>query len=282
LKLPYHTPKLAPRRQGPFHISLVISPVAYRLVLPLSWGIHNVFHASLLLPYKETTVHGPNFTRPPPDLIEGEEEYEVEAVVNHRRHGRWRQLQYLIKWRGYPPSDNTWETAEDMHMDDLVKEYHRCHPLELLKDKTSRGTKRLARTLQLFATTPSPTQKVTTWLLNGAHPMNPPHILTDSQLGSKSLLRALSHLSVSPSSESCRKLSLALASTTHGGSFKMSPTSCANFGNSNEESDLRRVSLKMLGQALKMSTTKKTAPTLIRPKMPSCTTVPPSGHGHPL
>ena len=51
LKLPYHTPKLAPRRQGPFHIIKVISPVAYQLALPLSWGIHDVFHASLLLPY---------------------------------------------------------------------------------------------------------------------------------------------------------------------------------------------------------------------------------------
>jgi len=54
LKLPYHTPKLAPRRQGPFRISKVVSPVAYQLALPLSWGIHDVFHASLLLPYKET------------------------------------------------------------------------------------------------------------------------------------------------------------------------------------------------------------------------------------
>jgi len=51
LKLPYHTPKLAPRHQGPFHINKVISPVAYRLALPLLWGIHDVFHTSLLLPY---------------------------------------------------------------------------------------------------------------------------------------------------------------------------------------------------------------------------------------
>src|SRR5712672_3394566 len=57
LKLPYHTPKLAPRRQGPFRISKAISPVAYQLALPLSWGIHDVFHASLLLPYRETTAH---------------------------------------------------------------------------------------------------------------------------------------------------------------------------------------------------------------------------------
>ena len=65
LKLPYHTSKLAPRRQGPFRVSRVISPVAYQLALPLSWGIHNVFHTSLLLPYRETATHGPNFTHPP-------------------------------------------------------------------------------------------------------------------------------------------------------------------------------------------------------------------------
>ena len=124
LKLPYHTPKLAPRWQGPFRISKVVSPVAYQLMLPLSWGIHNVFHTSLLLPYKETTAHSPNFTRPPPDLIAGEEEYEVEAIINHRHHGRRCQLQYLIKWRDYPSLDNTWETAEDIHADELVKEYH--------------------------------------------------------------------------------------------------------------------------------------------------------------
>jgi len=103
--------------------------VAYQLVLPLSWGIHNVFHASLLLPYKETTAHGPNFERPPPDLVEDVEEYEVEAIVNHRLYRRQRHLQYLIKWRGYPSSDNTWEPVENVHTEDLVKEYHRRHPL---------------------------------------------------------------------------------------------------------------------------------------------------------
>jgi len=167
LKLPYHMPKLAPRRQGPFRISKVVSPVAYQLALPLSWGIHNVFHASLLLPYKETAAHSPNFMRPPPNLIEGEEEYEVEAIINHRYHGRRRQLQYLIKWRGYPSSDNTWETAENVHADELVKAYHRRHLWETLKNKMGQGTKKLACALQLFTIAPSPTQKVVSWLLHG-------------------------------------------------------------------------------------------------------------------
>jgi len=71
LKLPYHTLKLAPRCQGPFHINEVISPVAYWLALPLSWGIHDVFHSLLLLPYKETTTHSPNFTQPPCNALAG-------------------------------------------------------------------------------------------------------------------------------------------------------------------------------------------------------------------
>jgi len=181
-------PKLAPRRQGPFRISKVVSPVAYQLALPLSWGIHNVFHASLLLPYKETAAHGPNFTRPPPDLIEGEEEYEVEAIINHRHHGRRHQLQYLIKWKGYPSADNTWEAAEDVHADELVKDYHRRHPLKSFKSRTGRGTEKLACALQLFTAAPSPTQKVVSWLLRDitpptAHGANYPHTPTLSKDG---------------------------------------------------------------------------------------------------
>src|SRR6266478_7599343 len=96
LKLPHQKAKLTPKRLGPFKIIQEISPVAYRLELPPNWRINNVFHASLLTPYHETTAQGTNFTRPPPHLINGEEEYEVERIVTHRQFGRSKQLQYLI------------------------------------------------------------------------------------------------------------------------------------------------------------------------------------------
>ncbi len=62
LRRPYQATKLAPKCYSPFHISKEGSLVAYQLDLPASWGIHDVFHASLLLPYQENAIHGPNFS----------------------------------------------------------------------------------------------------------------------------------------------------------------------------------------------------------------------------
>jgi hypothetical protein len=41
--------------------------------------LHDVFHIDLLLPYKEMEEYSPVYMRPPLDLIEGEQEYEVES-----------------------------------------------------------------------------------------------------------------------------------------------------------------------------------------------------------
>jgi Integrase zinc binding domain len=79
--------KLAPKHWGPFKVIDVINPVSFCLEIPIQWKqkkIHPVFHASLLSPYKEMEEHGTNYPEPPPDLIEGEEEYEVEEILGSR------------------------------------------------------------------------------------------------------------------------------------------------------------------------------------------------------
>ena len=55
--------------------------------IPQQWKIHNVFHGNLLTPYKETELHGLNFTQPPPDLIDGEAEYKVEKILDEKKRG---------------------------------------------------------------------------------------------------------------------------------------------------------------------------------------------------
>jgi hypothetical protein len=83
LKLLYQLTKLALKRYRLFKIIKEVSPVAYQLSLPMVWGIHDVFHSSLLSPYHKMTQHGLNFSWLPPELVEGEEEYKVKAICNH-------------------------------------------------------------------------------------------------------------------------------------------------------------------------------------------------------
>jgi hypothetical protein len=62
LKIHHQKMKLKPKQYGPFKITKEISPVEYQVKLPVAWGIHDVFHASLLSLYREMTTHSPNFS----------------------------------------------------------------------------------------------------------------------------------------------------------------------------------------------------------------------------
>jgi Chromo (CHRromatin Organisation MOdifier) domain len=123
LKLTHLKAKLDAKRYGPFIITKEISPVVFQLALPPQWRIHNIFHTSLLMPYKETEEHGENFAQPPPELIDGQEEYEVEQIINSRRMGCTWKLQYLLHWKGYSHTHDSWQDATKVHTLELVKEY---------------------------------------------------------------------------------------------------------------------------------------------------------------
>jgi hypothetical protein len=122
LKMPYETAKLSPKRYGPFRVAAQISGTSYRLDLPPNWKIHPVFHASLLTPYNETETHGPNFLEPPPDIIDGEPEWEVEKILSERQYRNKRQ--YLVRWKDYSPAHDSWADDADIHAPELIKQYH--------------------------------------------------------------------------------------------------------------------------------------------------------------
>ena len=87
LKLQAQSKKFNPKKVGPFKITKVMGPVTYQLKLPEQWRIHNTFHASLLSAYCENNFHGPNYPEPPPDILNEEEEWEVEAILKHKGTG---------------------------------------------------------------------------------------------------------------------------------------------------------------------------------------------------
>ena len=83
---------------------------------------------TLLRQYKETDIYGANFSRPPPDIIEGEEVYEVEQILKHRKQGRG--YQYYVAWKGYPILEASWELEQVFSDDgDLLTNYKLHHHL---------------------------------------------------------------------------------------------------------------------------------------------------------
>ena len=117
-------PKFTAKREGPFKITKVLSSLSYQLEIPKSWKIHPVFHASLLTPYKENDIHSPNYPQPPPDLINGEEEYKVEQILKHR--GCPKRHQYLIRWKGYTADEDSWQNEADLrNASELLQGYKR-------------------------------------------------------------------------------------------------------------------------------------------------------------
>ena len=120
--------KLAMKRQGPFLITEVLGPLTYRLKLPNQWKIHPVFHATLLTPYRENDTHGPNYSFPPPEIVGDNDEWEVEAIVGHRK--KFGKMTYQVKWKGYPTSDNSWEPESHLrNAPQLLKAYKETHRL---------------------------------------------------------------------------------------------------------------------------------------------------------
>lgn len=52
-----------------------------------------------------------------------EEEYEVERVVDKRVING--HVQYLLKWKNYPDSENTWEASDGLQCPDLIAEFEK-------------------------------------------------------------------------------------------------------------------------------------------------------------
>ncbi|CDR49787.1 RHTO0S33e00188g1_1 [Rhodotorula toruloides] len=117
--------KLFPRWDGPFEVVEVFPDTStYRLQLTHDDKSHPVFHISKLKRYNLNNAD--NFPsreppRPGPIDVDGEEEYEVEAIVDEK--GKGRGLRYLVKWRGYPDTDNGWEPLENVKDTEALKRW---------------------------------------------------------------------------------------------------------------------------------------------------------------
>ncbi len=115
---------------GPFKIIKQITSVSYRLALSPQYLISPTFQISLLkaagAPRRADDLDEPRNQVPSPLIIDGEEAYQVQEILDSLRRGG--VLQYLVDWEGYRPEGRSCVDAKDILDPSLTTEFHRTHP----------------------------------------------------------------------------------------------------------------------------------------------------------
>jgi len=105
--------KLVHCNLGPFSITKHIGSHADRLCLPRSLSrLHPVFPVVKLTLAPPDPFRCPNKPPPLPEIIEDEEHYEVEEILDSRLYRG--KLQYLMKWKGFGYKENSWIGENDV------------------------------------------------------------------------------------------------------------------------------------------------------------------------
>lgn len=120
--------KFQQRYIGPFKVLERIGKVAYKLDLPASMNVHPVFHVSLLSPHKPRPPHmqAPTDWEPMDHTEDGSPIFEVEHILDQQGDGP--NARYLIKWKGFPESEATWEPSSNLtNCAQLLREFRKNH-----------------------------------------------------------------------------------------------------------------------------------------------------------
>jgi hypothetical protein len=136
LKLPSTlSAKFKQRFIGPFKITDKVGQVSYKLELPKTLRIHPVFHVSLLKPYNVPAAQQDSNDKRGP-IFEDDKYWEVETLVGKRVIRG--VTEYLVRWEGYGPEDDTWLRPADI-TPDLIKAYNASQHSEDTVPKGKQG-----------------------------------------------------------------------------------------------------------------------------------------------
>ena len=119
--------KLDYKYVGPFMILEQVNELAFKLKLPKTMQVYDVFHVDLLEPYIDNSIPVRLPVPEPPDIVNDSEDSEheefiVEKVLDKRL--KYKKVEYLVHWKNYTITDRTWEPAANLkNARDLIIEY---------------------------------------------------------------------------------------------------------------------------------------------------------------
>ena len=115
--------KLRDRWKGPFKVIKEAAPNAYLLKVAKRFRFDPTVNVDCLRPY---VVQTGALAQQGPIQGAAHDVYEAEAVLNHKQVGPSRRVHYLVHWRGYPSSEDSWAPAENLRGCVLLAEYEQA------------------------------------------------------------------------------------------------------------------------------------------------------------
>ena len=113
--------KLTEHFVGPYKVKGIISSNTIELELPKSIKIYPVLNISRIWFYKPQVEEQKKI---PPKLliIEGQEEFKIEKIINKRMIRE--KEKFLVRWKGYMAEEDTWKNRENLeNTKELVEEF---------------------------------------------------------------------------------------------------------------------------------------------------------------
>jgi len=114
---------------GPYKVKGIVLSNTIELELPKSIKIHPIVNISRVRLYKPQ-MEGQKKIPPKPVIIEEEEEFKVEKILN-KRTVRGKE-KFLVRWKGYTVEEDIWESRKNLkNIKELVKEFEREYRKEV-------------------------------------------------------------------------------------------------------------------------------------------------------
>ena len=129
IKTKWPSKKLDDKWYGLFKVIKKEGLMSYHLKLDKLWHqIYPIFHKCLLHPYHQGDFPSQKQSLPPPPkIVSGVEEAEVECVIDSKHVGN--TIHYLIHWKGFPCEENKWIPVKELaNAQTAIKNFHHSNP----------------------------------------------------------------------------------------------------------------------------------------------------------
>ena len=83
-------------------------------------------------------LYDPNLIDPVDVARRDHMEFFVESIVSHRGNLNRSTIEFLVKWRDYPESENSWEPYSNLRNNEILHDYLKLKNLHRLINKQYR------------------------------------------------------------------------------------------------------------------------------------------------